>query len=148
MGNSSNNGFYWIRTTCSKNGHNHTIPPASKEAAPGVTVCRSAHAVYNTTEKDGRMVRRFGTIAYWPATGQRHITINAGASRDEILCLYATAKLAREDWPLHPCEPDRRRVKLCRYVDDDYLAQAEASMFLDLELSHLFDLTTEQMETV
>ncbi|PYI39790.1 hypothetical protein CVS30_03785 [Arthrobacter psychrolactophilus] len=148
MGNSSNNGFYMIGTKVCLSGHNHTLPRSSKEVAPGVTVYRSPNAVYNTTEKAGRMVRRFGNIVYWPATGHRHITINAGATRDEILCLYATAKLAREDWPIHPCEPDRRRVQLCRYVDDDYLAQAEAAMFQDLELTNLFDLTTEQMETV
>ncbi|MBE0009580.1 MULTISPECIES: hypothetical protein [unclassified Arthrobacter] len=84
---------------------------------------------------DGKLVRRFASINYWPATGDMLVTVYAGATSAEIDAALCTAEAPAQDprtWFKHPCEPERLRISLHRYVDDHYVSEVAEAVFADL----------------
>lgn len=144
-------GVGYTAVTC-PGGHTesfHTPGQGTFNLMPGVTCNAVSQPVRTVKANNGMVIRRFGLITYWPATGQMHITQRAGAMPSEISSLIATAETPRQDpetWPVHPCNPEQRRIGLYRPVDEHYLAEAEAAMFGDLERTEQTDVVNAWAE--
>lgn len=133
---------YIGRTTCRGTGyHNHSYPEDASHIDRGVSIHFAPEPVRVQRTDDGRLIRRFAIINYWPQTGQMLVTMYEGATSLELESAIATATNPRQDprtWDAHPCIPESRRVSAWRYVDEDYAQEVAEEMF-----EHL----TVEMET-
>lgn len=142
-------GIKYTDTNCRGYDHTHDVPADAAQIRPGLSYSISPNPVKTALVRDGNTYRFFGYINYWPATGHMHITQRDGALTSEISALFATAEHPKQDpaeWFAHPCHPERRRISLYRPIDDEYLAEAEAIMFDDLEWSEQADVVASWTE--
>ncbi|NOJ59738.1 hypothetical protein [Arthrobacter sp. 260] len=128
---------YYTSTICRgiSANHDHSYPTDAVRIEDSIYVSLSPRAVRTAQSYDGKLVRYFATINHWPATGRMLVTIYAGATSAEIDSALCTAEAPRQDprtWFNHPCEPERLRISLCRYVDDHYVSEVAEAVFADL----------------
>lgn len=142
-------GIGFTGTGCRGYDHDHSIPANTVKVTVTVSMAQLPTPVRTIRGDDGQLYRRFGLINYWPATGHMHISARPGALGSEIDALFATAETPKQDpstWPVHPCQPEQRRISLYRPIDDDYLAEAAAVMFEDLERVEQIDVVASWSE--
>lgn len=132
--------FYTGHTTCGgKPGeHTHSLPAGGYELMPHVIIHEPRGSVSTIKAPDGRLVRFVGTLVYTPETRRIHVLHREGSTAVEAQALVETATRPLHEnpptnWPAHPCRPLWNRTAVYRYVDDEFVEEAAAEYFSDID---------------
>ncbi|WP_284752626.1 hypothetical protein [Arthrobacter sp. efr-133-R2A-120] len=140
--------YFGIATVCSDHAnHDHALPEHVEWLTDVVSL--TTNRSVRVTQEEAGLVRWFGVLNYHMDNERIHISAAEDATDEELDCLVQTALTPWDDfrperWPAHPCVPGRKRIAVCRYIDDAYVDETIAAMTVQGLSLELHDCATER----